>query len=358
MLDNAFFVNRANQSLSELLPRIVADTHKIAAKSEDFVLTGLRQNRVQLTPKDMIQFQFGRDLHQLELTSIAQQQLFHKIKMPLNYYNMLSISKHEDMRHLANFSVNTLLSHADDRMLVRTYKDSARAFLSPNYTVFDSDQVADVISDVLKPGRNFGFDELLIRNYYVDCNYFNLRFTTSSPVRDLYDKDLYFGLQITSSDVGVAMLRVKFWVYKQVCTNGMCMSLFNKHLFSLRHLGNDKDSFYNGLQRSLMVFPDLTQKATAMISKSEQLSFEGKALLKLSQHVTEENLEREYVKKYLQFSDSDMDRVATLTVRNYSPTLWGYCNAITEFAQTKEYNRRMELERMSGKLMEYYLKSA
>lgn len=46
-----------------------------------------------------------------------------------------------------------------------------------------------------------------------------------------------------------------------------------------------------------------------------------------------------------------MEEITKILRENYPATVWGYTNAITEFSKTKDFAKRIELERLAGDIL-------
>ena len=55
--------------------------------------------------------------------------------------------------------------------------------------------------------------------------------------------------------------------------------------------------------------------------------------------------------KQAKISDKDMEEITFILKDKYPATVWGYTNAITEFSKSKEFERRVELERFAGDIL-------
>ena len=101
-----------------------------------------------------------------------------------------------------------------------------------------------------------------------------------------------------------------------------------------------------GLRYSFSIYPQLAKAAEEMIVKASSTNI-AKELLE----ITNKDFRMETIKNKLNASDKDMEEITFILKDKYPATVWGYTNAITEFSKTKEFERRVELERFAGDIL-------
>ena len=350
-----------DESCAKVLPKLIKDAYQTHANSLDYEFKNISNNHFSYGLPSNIKFKFGKDWHEFEGTRFAMHQLCRKIGMPITFFEKLRGSRDEALNNMCVSNINGLLEHYNGDMLVRTVGGCMRGVLSTRYRAFDSYKILDVFADFVDNNKVWAADNIAIRGFCNSMDVLHLRFTTLEPVKGLEDKDLYYGMEITSSDVGKYALQVRFFIYKQICTNGMCIGSFDRELYTQRHVGITPERFREGLAACLNSFPKLTEEVTAIISSAGRRSLANSPLFNFNLYKDENEPIRKALRNYLGLSDAAMLQIASIARQNYAPTLWGYGNAITEYAQTCNLERRKELETMAGKLMtnfDYLLKYA
>lgn len=273
------------------------------------------------------------------LSPYALSQLCIKLGIPYRYI-LKCIEKGQT--DLVAENINSWLDEYKGSFLVREYKNEIRGILSSRYCAFDTPKILDVFSNVSK---NVGDFE--IRGYYLSPERFHLRVTETTPL-DIMNETLFCGFTIDSSDVGRKTLTISFFVYRQVCTNGLCISKFNDVLYSQKHMGINSAEFSAGVVESFAKFPILKDAAHKMIlgsmSKSLPANFRGITRLEdLSQKV----------QNSLDISEKTAENIVYVWDNLYGGTdsLWAYTNAITEVARDMTLENRLTLERKAGVLL-------
>lgn len=280
-------------------------------------------------------------------TDYAMGQLCNKLSIPAAY-----LYKCYDMRltDLAENNINTWIDHYDRDLMLRQYFDSAshrnliRGVLSSKYSVFDTPDILDVVYDSTR-----GLD-LKVKSYFMNYERFHARMIQQEPM-NIDGEDLFAGISIDSSDVGRSTLYVTFFIYKQVCTNGLCISKGNAELFKQKHISIAPDEFRKELTASLNYLPELIDEYENVIRRVKvQNSITPIKNLKTATDKELENL-IDLIKGRTKLADDGAKRVVEIADLNYGFSDWGVINAITEVAQDYTLERRIELERIAGAML-------
>jgi len=266
-----------------------------------------------------------------ELSDYAIRQLLVKLGIPTKYIEKCF---KEGLGNLAADNVNSWLDLYERSFMLRGYNGGIRGILSDRYVPFDTPDIMKVLGDTLN------LDEYSVKGYYISPERFHARFVQNTHI-DVDGEDLFAGLQIDSSDVGRSTLMVRFMIYKQICTNGLCIAKDSGVLFAQRHLGITAEDFRTELSGSLCTIPTLIDKSISAIklAQSDKIALhDGDSFVK--RVVTDTNV-----------SDEQAGNIIQLMQDHYSETRWGYINAITEIAQRFSLERRIELEKFAGGLL-------
>lgn len=347
--------------LSEIMPKLLNDARKITATSEDIEILNPSNNSFHLNNGNTLSFNFGTSRRSYMLTQHSMQQLCTKLKFPHDYAAKLYRSRSNDFKELLNANISTLMNHYNSGLLLRTTDQYLRGILTPKYCAFDSDQILDVLSSCLDRHPFYRSNDFILRGYCNSMDILNLRITTAEPRTALKDKDIFYGLQICSSDVGIYSLSISFFIYKQICTNGMGMNLFKENLFYQRHIGINKDTFYQGIIKATNLLPLVAKKVDKIIMHADSINLSNGPMFDFSANDDYSIFKREQMKKFLGVGDSTLQHLANIAEKHYGTSLWDYGNAITEWAQGQSFQRRKELEEKAGQLVtlgKSYLKVA
>lgn len=340
-----FKIKTSTTTLADLLAEAVA----IEEKCSDYRLSNLAENMTFLNNGN-IDF-CGNEIATTRLVPvepsahtdtpilpIALNQMCMRIGVPTSYATKcLEAGKTE----LFAKNMNDWLKEQeeDSSALVRMYDGNIRGFLSSRYTSYDSPNVIRNIMD------NINEDDFSIKGHFLNETNFHIRMIKKDML-NVEGEDLFAGLSISSSDVGVGSLNVNFFIYKQVCSNGLIMSNVGGRLLRQRHIGIDGTQFEISLKEVYEKFDDICNNAEKFISNAK------------NKFLTEEEVENYIIKaaKDAKLTKAQQEQVRDLAETRYISkdgkiTKWGIINGITEIAQDLDINRQVELETYAGKLL-------
>ena len=234
-------------------------------------------------------------------------------------------------------NMNTWLARHKKDLLVRECAGAVRGVLSSRYSPLDAPDVLDAVFD---EGLPFGGFEL--RGSHVSPE--RLHFRLTEP-RGMFEKDdLFAGISVDSSDVGRSQLLVQFFVFKLVCTNGMTSVADGGVLYGQRHVGVTKDDFRRGLAAALGRFEEYRESAIERIARA-------KARPVFDEGDSEEGKLRGIGAAANVGESRARAMLGVMEARGYGASLWGVANAMTELAQGRSLEGRLELERDAGLLV-------
>ena len=274
----------------------------------------------------------------MSMTRYAMSQLCNKLGVPVRY---LEKCFDAGMIDLASDNVNAWLSEYNKNLFIREYDGKIRGVLSDRYMTLDTPEIMEVISDVVDSS------DYSTKGYYLSPERFHARIVQNTMM-NIGGEDLFAGIQIDSSDVGRSTLLVRFMIFKQVCTNGLCVSRGSGVLFEQRHIGISIDDFRAEFKDSMKRIPVLMDNAIEFIEDSRQRDD------RYSVHHFSESQMKDFVdrvKLKTKLSDESVTKVINFMQEKYSPTRWGLINSITEVAQDFTLERRIELEKIAGDML-------
>lgn len=272
------------------------------------------------------------------MTRYAMGQLCNKIGVPVRYLDKC-IS--EGMLDLAADNVNAWLQDYNKDLFIREYNGKIRGILSDRYMTLDTPEILDVITSVVD-GSQYS-----TKGFHISPERFHARII-QNDMMNVGGEDLFAGIQIDSSDVGRSTLTVRFMIFKQVCTNGLCIAKSDGVLFNQRHIGINIDDFRCEFRESMKRIPELVDNFTSIVEESRKPDPKYSI-----ERFTEQEL-AEFtgsLKLKTRLSDDSVGKVIQFMQEKYSPTRWGLINSITEVAQDFTLERRVELEKFAGDLL-------
>lgn len=291
----------------------------------------------------LAKFTDGVDVAKKFLTDHALGQLCTKLGVPARYVEKCMKNGHPE---LAQNNLNTWIEDYGKNLFIRTYRDKIRGVLSNRYSVLDTPDIIDVVDTST---RGLG---LKVKEYYMSEERFNCRLIQQEQMK-INCEDLFAGIQIDSSDVGRSTLTVNFFIYKQVCTNGLCVTKGKGNMFTQRHIKICSDDFKEQLKQALKTLPLLIEEYESTIQRCAlQYNIFGSKYTSGNEETNkliEECIQK--IKYTTRLSDEGANKVIDLARNRYGVSDWGIVNAITEVAQDYTLERRIELEKIAGSLL-------
>lgn len=261
----------------------------------------------------------------MQMSPFASSGLCGKLKIPTVYYNRCA----EQNKPLAARNVNEWLAGDDRKFMVREYDGRVRGLLSGSYSKFDAPEILEVVGSV--------FDNYKLKGSFVNEERLHVRLVEKEML-PIEGEDLFAGITLDSSDIGRSGLYVRFFIYKQVCTNGLIIPKSSGELFRQKHIGISSEEFQNGLIEGLKSFNDVKENVIEMIQENKD------ARVNIDEIIEE-------LKTATKLTDDVLDEIVMLTDTSYDRSRWGVINGLTEVAQKYTLERRLQLEQIAGEML-------
>lgn len=325
---------RTGISFSDLLKK----AEDIDMDCQDFMLPNVTELNAYFTPTGHLKYKHEKGINDSPMSRFALGQLCTKLGVPANYVEKCFMGGNPD---LASDNVNAWLSTFNKSLFIREYQGSIRGVLSDRYMTLDTPEILTSMTDFIDP------DDYTIKGYFLSPERFHARIVQSQML-NINGEDLFAGIQIDSSDVGRKSLVVRFLIFKQICTNGLCISKGGGVLFSQKHIGINLDEFCAGFKDSMKRIPVLIDNATELIEESRKDSNQYNVT-----RFTEQELKdfTDRMKFKTKLSDEGVSKVISFMTDKYGYSRWGLVNSITEVSQEYTLERRIELEKIAGDIL-------
>jgi len=265
-----------------------------------------------------------------EMTSFARGELCGKLKIPSRY-----ISRCIDMHRekLAADNLRSWMSEDKRKIMLRNYDGHIRGIMSGSYSRYDAPEILESVQEVFGP-RHFK-----LKGSFLNEERLHVRLVENDML-PIDGEDLFAGITLDSSDIGRSGLFVRFFIYKQVCTNGLVIAKSSAKMFTQKHIGITHEDFKAGLEDGLKSFNDIKDEVVNMIKNTHQIPL-----------ATDLETITDKIKESTGLPDEDIEEVTYLMANKYEPTQWGLINGITEVAQKYSLERRIELETIAGNML-------
>jgi hypothetical protein len=195
----------------------------------------------------------------MPLTKRGQMSYLQMINVPKVFFSSCS----QDLRQ--NILREFHARQSERNVLLRLVGEEIRFIGSSRYRTFNDTEVINSLE---------GIDEkLTIKDFHQDHDFLKLRATTEDAIIPSDGKVFYPGVQVINSETGLSSVRVDFFIYEQVCTNGMVVPYADLPALKMKHTGKPlgtilSDSFSEAVQH----LPVLKKRAQILLEKAENLS--------------------------------------------------------------------------------------
>lgn len=315
------------------LEDLYSEAQGIQSLCEDFTVSKASDLNMRFSPNSGTLLYFPDDssvFRSSGMTRYAMSQLCNKLGIPIRY---LEKCINSGMTDLASENINSWLQNYNKNLFIREYNNQIRGILSDRYMTLDTPNILEVLSSVVDSS------DYTTKGYFISPERFHIRLVQKEML-NIAGEDLFAGIQIDSSDVGRSTLTARFMIFKQVCTNGLCISKGSGVLFEQKHIGLSVDEFHREFRESMVRIPEVIDNTIELIEKSRTLK-----LKEFSEAF------RNQFKIRTGLSNESVDKVLSVMNDKYSNTHWGLINSITEVAQDFTLERRVELEKIAGEML-------
>lgn len=291
--------------------------------------------------KDNGRFSFRPDvledfISNCEISDFALGQFCAKLGVPKGYIDKCL----RENPLLATENINSWLETYDKGLFLRLHEDKIRGVLSPKYSVFDTPEILNGLMST------YDFSDFTVKGSFISPERFSARLVMPRNLDIPMEDDLLPGIQIDSSDVGRSTLKVRFMIFKQVCTNGLVISQGGGVLFQQKHIGISREEFINGFNEAISTLPTLIENSEAFINHAKNVG--------VQLDTPEQMLEfASRLQKSAQLPEESAKRVLNIVKSEIygSPSKWTLINALTQEAQNFTLEKRLEIEKYAGNLL-------
>lgn len=265
-----------------------------------------------------------------DITQKAFGQLCSKVGVPAKYILKCFDS---GLTELAISNFMHWSKNCNTNFLVREQDGVVMAVLSDKYVPYSSASAIKVLQAIV-PSNSF-----VPTGYYMDSERMHLRYITKEPIAADKGSNIYAGVRVENSEIGNASLNATYFLYRQVCKNGMLRTLKDSELFRMSHMGEKMTSgkietFSKSFNKAL----DLNNNTVGLIDEAQK-------------HIMNQNEALYFVgkaQKALKLSEKSMDKLQNLLSTVYDTSRWGILNGFTELSHDFTLDTMEDIERWAG----------
>ena len=326
--------------------QLIDKAEEMQSLCSDYNITGANNSNVRINDYGNVTYiDDTGEIRDVTISRFALGQLCSKIGVPAQY---LEKCIKTGRLELAQDNVSSWLGDYNGNLFIREYDNSIRGVLSQKFATCDTPEILGVIQDTF-PTKDF-----IVRGHFLSPERFHLRVTERNTLPIPYE-DLFGGFSIDSSDVGRSTLSINYLLYKQVCSNGLCLPKGMGEIFQQKHIGITAEAFREGLKQNIELVPNITAEILKDIERSRNSGVairdfgNDKEIEDIIKRLrTTMRMSEEQAKKVIDLFEYRLHKAEDFRYENNN---WGLTNAITEVARDTSLERRIELERFAGNLL-------
>lgn len=274
---------------------------------------------------DNILFLSKNHEYQLRCTNRGLRSYFALLQIPQKFYSTCGKTLRQSI--LREFH----RKQAHTSVILRIYDNKIRYFASDRYKKFDD---IDVIHSLAGLHEN-----IVIRDFYQDDNFLRIRLTSEDPITLYNGKKFYPGVQIVNSETGQSSVRVDYFIYEEICTNGAIVVFEKFPGFKMRHVGrpNEQDLTVKA-EAAIKALPEIKDLAEeSLVKASRTKALVAKKLIQKSKS----KVPIEKVVEMAGFYKTDEEQSALDIISGY-----------TEFIKNFDVDDRMAHEEIAGSILQ------
>lgn len=327
----SFFVQDGEIDIRELTKQ----SRELCGKWENYYCDNEREVNFKLT--DDMKFVYKTTdgiVREADITEFAFSQLCTRLGVPASY-----VKKCFDVGKVS-LAVSNFRAWADDcdkQFLIREQDGVIRAVLSDSYKMFDTHRVLRTLQNTVDSG------EYRANGAFLSADRLHVRFVNREPMNVPNENSpIYSGFTVSSSDVGRGSLAMHYFLYRQVCDNGMTVTDKGGTLFRQAHIGSAmNDGKLELFNRAFMDIEMLNNYSFENIRKNQDMHLKD----------YEMQMYIEKAKRELKLSEKAQEKLLYIIDNSYDHSRWGILNGITEIAQDYTLDTRIEFETFAGNTM-------
>ncbi len=271
-----------------------------------------------------------------DITQNAFEQYCNMIGVPASY---AAKCYENGMGELAVENFDRWSNNMPSEVKVRTYgeQDEVHAVVSPRFTGIPNARVFELVN------QGVDLSKYQCNQAFLSPEKMHLRFVDFDHPLPVNDR-MFAGFTVSNNEIGRGSLSVKFFLYRFACKNGIVRVEKGGTLFSQKHIGLTADD-----ERGFVAaFNDVT---TLRDTSTEQIrSAQGKHLsYKELQEILDRVRRDCHMGKEAKVGEVPADEWIN---QEFGNNMWGVINFITQKAQERTLDDRLDWEQYAGRLLQ------
>lgn len=237
--------------------------------------------------------------------------------------------------------------------------NTIRGIMSDKYAKFDDIKLVEMLMTILED-KELQFQDMKIAKYHRDDLGFHIRLLTNEAIEigeevkgytksDRGRKDMHFrGIMIENSEVGRKSIRIKPFIWRQVCSNGLIAYNFDADTvaFKQRHIGITEEEIRDNVATAMGQALDATAAMIERLKKAKSSEvMEAKKAFDLIERFSKES---KYDKKFTALVHEQYAKEK----KNAFGIVQAFTEAVQNFKPYTNIDDRTRVEMDAAKLLE------
>ena len=316
-------------------------TENVAQRFKSFVVINeKRKPHFKIDEEFRVIYKTSRgEVRCADITEYAFSQLCAQLGLPASYVKKCF---ENDKIELALTNFRAWSGEIERNLVFKEYQGVIRGVVTEHYKPFTNRQVCDTLR------KSVDLERYMPVQANIQPESLNIRFIEREKMLVEGDKSpIWNGFQVGNNDVGGGALSIKDFMYRQWCTNGMSISIFNGTALRQSHKG------INASNGKIVEFTKIINGISEY--KNEKIKLIGKSANKVLD-MEQYKMFIERVSANLRLSENSENSLVHIINQHYANngnglTEWSVINGITQFAQQQELEKRLDMEQYAGKLL-------
>jgi hypothetical protein len=281
------------------------------------------------------------------LGEVAHEQLASLVRIPRDYYNRMLVRHPGELTDLVEMHLRKDEMPAE--RFIRTIDPTngglpkVRALLSTKYGIIDHINVIKMLADVLPHDNGAEVASVIVTERRLTVQFFfpKIEETVNRKIGDIVQA----GLAFSNSEVGLGMFSAEELLRILACLNGMIRPGVGDWKVERIHRGNpDIQVLADHTYARVKALPEAFANTINLVRRADGV------------YIPEENMAAvvERTRKNHALTLDEADKTLDNLYEGGRWTGWGLVNAVNQQAHQAENNRSVELEKISGDILDTY----
>ena len=292
------------------------------------------------------------------ISEIAHRQIADRLGIPYKYYERMR----QENPKLLDSNINSWLTVAPEKRMLRTLDGKLRAFLSARYRRLDNLELVDHVLPVIAGMKGCEVISCDVTETHLYLKIINKTMKTEVVPGDVVQACFV----ISNSEIGLGALKVEPLVYRLVCKNGLISKDFAHKKYHTGRQVEDTDNAYELYSDATLAADDkayfmkVQDIVSAAVDEAKFMLTVNKMRMAMNIKTGDDPVQTVEVlgDRYI-LNKNERASILRHFIIGGDFSNYGLVNAVTRSSQdVADYNRATELERIGGTLLDESVEAA